>query len=92
MHSENLSQNVYSKRINAGPRRTYYIDVKMTKSQEFYLVITENTLVNNSEKPIRQRLMIYPENFNVFQNALNEAITKVKTDLDPNFNYDVYSS
>jgi len=92
MHSETINQNVFSKRINAGPRRTYFIDVKQTKSKDYYLVITENTIVNTSDKPIRQRLMIYPENFNIFQGAVDEAIKKVKTELDPDFNYDVYSS
>lgn len=58
MHSETINQNVFSKRINAGPRRTYFIDVKQTKSKDYYLVITENTIVNTSDKPIRQRLMI----------------------------------
>jgi len=34
-------EEIYSKRVRAG-KRTYFIDVKATRSQDYYLTITES--------------------------------------------------
>ena len=33
---------VFSKRVRAGKKRTYFIDVKTTRNDDYYLTITES--------------------------------------------------
>ena len=34
--------SVYSVKVNAGKRRTYFFDVRKTKGEDFYLTLTES--------------------------------------------------
>ena len=42
-NEKNFEQNsVYSKRVRAGKRRTYFFDVRTTKSNDYFITITES--------------------------------------------------
>ena len=73
---------LYSKKVRAG-KRTYYFDVKLTRSQDFYLTITESKSLKgeNEENPVfeRHKLFIYKEDLNKFNRGLTEALDYIKT-------------
>lgn len=83
--------SVYSKRIKAGKRRTYFFDVKATRGNDFYLTITESRKRFNEETYERHKIFLYKEDFNKFLKGLSEAIDYVKTDLMPDFDFDAFN-
>jgi len=84
-------ESVYSKRIKAGKRRTYFFDVRATRGNDYYLTITESRKRFNDGGYDRHKLFLYKEDFNKFIKALNEAVDYVKTDLMPDFDFDAYN-
>jgi len=84
-------ESIYSKRIRAGKRRTYFFDVKATRANDYYLTITESRKRFNDNGYDRHKIFLYKEDFNKFIKALGEAIDYVKTELMPDFNFDAYN-
>jgi hypothetical protein len=84
-------ESIYSKRIRAGKRRTYFFDVKATRANDYYLTITESRKRFNDNGYDRHKVFLYKEDFNKFIKALGEAIDYVKTELMPDFNFDAYN-
>jgi len=83
--------SVYSKRIRAGKRRTYFFDVRSTRGNDYYLTITESRKRFNEDGYDRHKIFLYKEDFNKFIKGLNEAIDYVKTDLMPDFDFDAFN-
>jgi hypothetical protein len=83
--------SVYSKRIKAGKRRTYFFDVRATRGNDYYLTITESRKKLDSEGYDRHKIFLYKEDFNKFLKGLGEAIDYVKTDLMPDFDFDAFN-
>lgn len=83
--------SVYSKRIRAGKRRTYFFDVRETRGNDFYLTITESRKRFDSDGYDRHKIFLYKEDFNKFIKGLGEAIDYVKTDLMPDFDFDAFN-
>ncbi|MFT3823101.1 MAG: DUF3276 family protein [Chitinophagaceae bacterium] len=84
-------ESVYSKRIRAGKRRTYFFDVRATRGNDYYITITESRKKFNENGYDRHKIFLYKEDFNKFLKALTEAVDYVKTDLMPNFDFDAYN-
>ena len=84
-------ESVYSKRIRVGKRRTYFFDVRATRSNDYYLTITESRKRFNENGYDRHKIFLYKEDFNKFIKALTEAVDYVKTDLMPDFDFDAYN-
>ena len=84
-------ESVYSKRIKAGKRRTYFFDVRATRGNDYYLTITESRKRFNDGGYDRHKLFLYKEDFNKFIKALGEAVDYVKTELMPDFNFDAFN-
>jgi hypothetical protein len=84
-------ESVYSKRIRAGKRRTYFFDVRATRSNDYYLTITESRKKFEGEGYDRHKIFLYKEDFNKFIKALTEAVDYVKTDLMPDFDFDAFN-
>ena len=84
-------ESVYSKRIRAGKRRTYFFDVRATRSNDYYLTITESRKKFNEDGYDRHKLFLYKEDFNKFIKGLTEAVEYVKTDLMPDFDFDAFN-
>ena len=84
-------ESVYSKRIRAGKRRTYFFDVRATRSNDYYLTITESRKKFNENGYDRHKIFLYKEDFNKFLKGLTESIDYVKTDLMPDFDFDAFN-
>lgn len=90
-NNEKRMESVYSKRIRAGKRRTYFFDVRATRGNDYYITITESRKKFNENGYDRHKIFLYKEDFNKFLKALTEAVDYVKTDLMPNFDFDAYN-
>ena len=84
-------ESVYSKRIRAGKRRTYFFDVRETRGNDFYLTITESRKRFDSDGYDRHKIFLYKEDFNKFIKGLGEAVDYVKTELMPDFDFDAFN-
>ena len=84
-------ESIYSKRIRAGKRRTYFFDVRATRGNDYYLTITESRKRFDDNGYDRHKVFLYKEDFNKFIKALGEAIDYVKTDLMPDFDFDAFN-
>lgn len=84
-------ESVFSEKIRAGKRRTYFFDVRQTRGEDYYLTITESTRRFNGDGYERHKIFLYKEDFNRFMAGLNKAINHVKTDLLPDYDYDEYT-
>ena len=84
-------ESVFSKKVKAGKRRTYFFDVRQTKGEDYYLTLTESTRKFNSDGYERHKIFLYKEDFNRFLDGLTEAIDHVKTELMPDYDYDEYT-
>jgi len=90
-NNDKRMESVYSKRIRAGKRRTYFFDVRATRSNDYYLTITESRKKFNEDGYDRHKVFLYKEDFNKFLKALTEAVDYVKTELMPDFDFDAYN-
>ena len=84
-------ESVFSKKVRAGKRRTYFFDVRRTKGDDYYLTLTESTRRFNGEGYERHKIFLYKEDFNRFIESLEEAINHIKTELMPDYDYDEYT-
>lgn len=84
-------ESIYSKRIRAGKRRTYFFDVRATRGNDYYLTITESRKRFDDNGYDRHKIFLYKEDFNKFIKALGEAVDYVKTELMPDFNFDAFN-
>lgn len=84
-------ESVFSKKVRAGKRRTYFFDVRRTKGDDYYLTLTESTKRFNGDGYERHKIFLYKEDFNRFLEGLNEAIDHIKTELMPDYDYDEYT-
>lgn len=90
-NNERKADSVYSKRIKAGKRRTYFFDVRETRGNDYYLTITESRKRNEGEGYDRHKIFLYKEDFNKFVKGLGEAVDYVKTELMPDFDFDAFN-
>lgn len=90
-NNDKKMESIYSKRLRAGKRRTYFFDVRSTKGNDYYLTITESRKRFDDNGYDRHKVFLYKEDFNKFSKALNEAIDFVKTDLMPDFDFDAFN-
>lgn len=90
-NNDKKMESVYSQRIRAGKRRTYFFDVRETRGNDFYLTITESRKKFDSDGYERHKIFLYKEDFNKFLKGLGEAVDYVKTELMPNFDFDAFN-
>src|SRR5215510_3408196 len=84
-------ESIYSTRIRAGKRRTYFFDVRATLGNVYYLTITESRKRFDDNGYDRHKIFLYKEDFNKFIKALGEAVDYVKTELMPDFDFDAFN-
>ncbi len=90
-NNDKKMESVYSKRIRAGKRRTYFFDVRETRGSDYYLTITESRKRFDSDGYDRHKIFLYKEDFNKFVKGLVEAVDYVKTELMPDFDFDAFN-
>lgn len=85
------NESIYSKRIRAGKRRTYFFDVRSTRGNDYFITITESKKRFDDNGYERHKMFLYKEDFNKFIAALGETVDYVKTDLMPDFDFDAFN-
>jgi hypothetical protein len=90
-NNDKKMESIYSKRIRAGKRRTYFFDVRSTRGNDYYLTITESRKRFDDNGYDRHKIFLYKEDFNKFIKALGEAVDYVKTELMPDFDFDAFN-
>lgn len=89
--SDYNNENIFSKRLRAGKRRTYFFDVRTTKNNDYFVTLTESKKRYDGEGYDRHKIFLYKEDFNKFIDALTETINHVKTELMPDFDFDAFN-
>jgi hypothetical protein len=79
---------IYSKRVRAG-KRTYFFDVRSTRSNDYYLTITESRRYQKDGGFVfeKSKMFVYKEDFDKFLEALQETVDHIKSELMPNFDF-----
>lgn len=91
-NEKNFDKNgVYSKRVRAGKRRTYFFDVRTTRANDYYLTITESKKRADDDTYERHKIFIYKEDFMKFVNAMQETVDYIKTELLPDYDFDAHN-
>jgi len=83
-------ESVYSTKVKAGKRRTYFFDVRKTKGEDFYITLTESTKRFNGEGYSRHKIFLYKEDFNRFLEGLQDTVSHVKNELMPSYDYEQF--
>jgi hypothetical protein len=83
-------ESVYSKKVRAGKRRTYFFDVRRTKGEDYYLTLTESSRRMEGGYE-RHKIFLYKEDLNRFVATLEETVNYIKTELMPQYDYDEFT-
>ena len=79
-------EEIFSRVVRAG-KRTYFFDVKATRSGEHYLTITESKRrFNNDQGKFyyeKHKLFLYKEDFDKFRNGLSDVMEFIETGKIP---------
>lgn len=90
-NKSNKREEIFSKKIRAGKKRTYFIDVRTTKKNDYYLTLTESKRrFDEPNRYTKHKIFLYKEDFNKFVSALNDAIDFVKEELLPDYDFEKY--
>lgn len=81
-HNEQHSDELFSKSVRAG-KRTYFFDVRSTRSSDYYLTITESKKKFSPQpggKAVfeKHKIFLYKEDFEKFIEGLHEAIAEIR--------------
>jgi len=71
---------IFSKVVRAG-KRTYFLDVKATRRNDYYLTITESKKRFNKDGRYffeKHKVFLYKEDFDKFTDSLEEVIDYIK--------------
>lgn len=92
-NKEKSRGEVYSEKVRAG-KRTYFFDIKSTKSNDYYLTITESKRRYNEDGFFyeKHKIFLYKEDFHKFIDALNDSINHVKTELMPGVDFSQFDN
>ena len=88
---DSRNESLYSKRIKAGKRRTYFFDVRATRGNDYFITITESKKRFDDNGYDRHKMFLYKEDFNKFLTGLTDTINFVKTDLMPDLDFDAFN-
>ena len=73
-------EEIFSKAVRAG-KRTYFIDVKATRGNDYYLTVTESKKRFNDDGTHfyeKHKLFLYKEDFDKFFEGLTEVVEYIK--------------
>jgi len=90
-NKDNGKVEIYSQRVRAG-KRTYFFDVKATRSNDYYLTITESKRKYKEDGYYyeKHKIFLYKEDFNKFIEALNGTVDHVKNELLPEVDFEQF--
>jgi hypothetical protein len=89
----NGRDEIFSTKVKAG-KRTYFFDVKSTRSNDYYLTITESKkrFKEDGFTYEKHKIFLYKEDFNKFIEALSTTVNHVKTELLPNVDFSQFDN
>ncbi len=90
-NNDKRSETIFSKKWSSGRKRTYFFDVRTTKSNDYFLSITESVKRYNEEGYDRHKLVVYKEDLNKFVEYLTDTANHIKTELMPDFDFEQYN-
>ncbi|MFK7900154.1 MAG: DUF3276 family protein [Cyclobacteriaceae bacterium] len=83
-------EEIYSQKVKAG-KRTYFFDVKSTRSNDYYITITESKKKTRDGDDgfffEKHKIFLYKEDFHKFAAAIQETIEHVKEELLPEVDF-----
>ena len=90
-NNENERKEIFSERVRAG-KRTYFFDIKATRSNDYYLTITESKrrFKDDGYTYEKHKIFLYKEDFNKFIKALNATVDHVKEELLPDVDFEKF--
>ena len=71
-------EEVFSKKVRAG-KRTYFFDVKATRSGDYYLTLTESKKRLEDGVFVKHKIFLYKEDFEKFTEGLTETVEYIKS-------------
>ena len=71
-------EEVFSKKVRAG-KRTYFFDVKATRSNDYYITVTESKKRLEDGVFIKHKIFLYKEDFEKFAEGLAETVEYIKS-------------
>ena len=75
----NGREEIFSEKVKAG-KRTYFFDVKATRSNDYYLTITESKKFTHEDGSFhfkKHKIYLYKEDFSAFAEILEEMTSYV---------------
>lgn len=91
----NGREEIFSEVVKAG-KRTYFFDVKSTRSNDYYLTITESKKRNNKDDGgftyEKHKIFLYKEDFHKFVEALTNTMNHVKNELMPGVDFNKFEN
>ncbi|MCJ8209995.1 PUR family DNA/RNA-binding protein [Mucilaginibacter sp. RS28] len=70
-------EEVFSKKVRAG-KRTYFFDVKATRSNDYYITITESKKRLEDGVFVKHKIFLYKEDFEKFAEGLKGTVDYIK--------------
>ena len=89
-HDDRRQDLVRSLKIRAGRRRTYFLDIRRTRGDDFFITMTESTRRFDGDGFERHKIYLYKEDFNRFLEGLEEAVEFIKTELMPDYDFEEF--
>ena len=79
---------IFSKRVKAG-KRTYFFDIKPTRSGDFYITLTESKkkVTEDGFTYEKHKIFLYKEDIKKFTEAFDETLAHLKNELMPNYDF-----
>src|ERR1700756_2892889 len=74
-------EEVYSKKVRAG-KRTFFFDVKATRSNDYYIAITESKKRLEDGVFIKHKIFLYKEDFEKFAEGLKDTVEYIKSNQE----------
>ena len=74
-------EEVFSSTVRAG-KRTYFFDVKATRSNDYYVTITESKKRFEDGQFIKHKIFLYKEDFEKFAEGLQDVVSYIKNNRD----------
>ena len=74
-------EEVFSKKVRAG-KRTYFFDVKATRSNDYYITVTESKKRLEDGVFVKHKIFLYKEDFEKFSEGLKDTIEYIKANQE----------
>jgi hypothetical protein len=74
-------EEVFSKKVRAG-KRTYFFDVKATRSNDYYITVTESKKRLEDGVFVKHKIFLYKEDFEKFVEGLTETVEYIKSNQE----------